>query len=80
MRSGKELMQNSVVSGFANRLNFTMFIEGLSGADLSKQTGIATGTISGYRNGRSIPNIEVAALIAKTLDVSLDWLCGLVDE
>lgn len=62
---------------FATRLNDLIDQQGLRQSDLSKMTGIATGTISGYRNGDKEPTITNLRKIAQALDVSADYLIGL---
>lgn len=49
---------------------------GITQKNLADSCGVKQSVISSYENGSSTPNLEVAADIAKTLGVSLDWLCG----
>lgn len=42
--------------------------------------GASPSAMSGYATGKTLPSLDVAAKIAKELDVSLDWLCGNKDE
>ena len=44
--------------------------------DISRETGIAKGTISNYLYGKYEPKPEAVAKIAKSLDVSDMWLMG----
>ena len=50
----------------------------MSQVDLAKAVGVATGTISVYENpnGKRYPAFDKTVLIAETLGVSIDWLCG----
>lgn len=43
---------------------------------VSKETGIATATLSDWKNEKSIPKIEKLKILAKYFDVSIDWLLG----
>ena len=44
---------------------------------VSKDTGIATATLSDWKNGRSTPKNDKLQKIADYFNVSLDWLTGL---
>jgi transcriptional regulator with XRE-family HTH domain len=61
---------------FPSRLKEARTRTGLSQSELAKRCGISQGTMSGFENGSSVPNLEVAADLAETLGVSIDWLCG----
>lgn len=43
-------------------------------------TNLTEATISRYLSGTHIPNIEYTAIIAETLQVSIDFLLGLSDS
>lgn len=64
---------------FSERLKTVRTKKGLSQADLAKMIGVSSATISSYEtaNGAKIPSLNKAEAIAETLEVSLDWLCGL---
>lgn len=49
---------------------------GFSQAELAEKLGITGASISAYENGVSIPSVPVILQIAKTLNVSIDFLCG----
>lgn len=68
---------NETKLAFATRLNDLIDQQVLRQSDLSKMTGIATGTISGYRNGDKEPTITNLRKLAQALDVSADYLIGL---
>lgn len=70
---------NETKFAFATRINDLIDQQGLRQSDLSNMTGIATGTISGYRNGDKEPTITNLRKIAQALDVSADYLIGLSD-
>lgn len=64
---------------FAERLKEARLKADLSQAELSRRTKISAATLSTYEstdNPKS-PPIDKAATIARELNVSLDWLCGL---
>nr|WP_302596981.1 hypothetical protein [uncultured Cellulosilyticum sp.] len=46
-------------------------------AEIERSADLKTNTIRRWKD--SLPNIANAAKVAKTLRVSLDWLCGLSD-
>ena len=43
---------------------------------LSKSTGISSGLVNQYVNGKNVPGLDNAIKIADAMDVSIDWLCG----
>ena len=49
---------------------------GMSQADLCKISGMSSGAISSYINGRRIPSVVCAIRIADSLGVTLDELVG----
>lgn len=46
---------------------------------VSKDTGIATATLSDWKNEKSVPKVEKLKIISKYFDVSIDWLLGVSD-
>lgn len=66
-------------SPFARRLQFALKHDKISGSKLACKIGINPATLSAYITGRAYPSFEVLMKIQKELDISLDWLCGLVD-
>lgn len=54
----------------------------ISQAELSRRTGIAPATLSSYEvtENPKNPTLDKVILIAKALNVSIDWLCGLENE
>lgn len=79
MRSGKDI-QAPEITIFGERLCAVMKHDGISSAKLSEITGITQPTLSRYRTKVLNPSLDKAVAIARALDVSLDWLCGLVDD
>lgn len=65
---------------FAERLKLTLKLAGLTALDLSAMTGISNSTISTYIRMARTPSIWRVVEIAKALDVSVDWLCGLTED
>lgn len=64
---------------FAEKMREARIKTGFSQAELSKRTGISAATLSTYESSEKPKNppIDKAIAIAKSLNVSLDWLCGL---
>lgn len=75
-------MENSSV--FARRLKETRQKKNFTQKALAEKIGITAATLSSYEaiedSKRKSPTIENAASIARVLNVSLDWLCGLSEE
>ena len=65
---------------FRNRQSLTITQErkarGLTRDELAAQVGTSGAIIGRYERGEITPSVEVAAKIAKALDVSLDYLVG----
>ena len=64
---------------FSERLKIAMTIRQCSVEDLATRTHTSHSTISMYRSGKRLPNIQILRLIAKELHVSSDYLLGLSD-
>ena len=67
---------------FSERLKQARQAKGWNQAKLAETVGVGQNTISNYekiKNG-SMPKLEIAADMAKALDVSLDWLVGIADN
>lgn len=45
--------------------------------ELADNTGLSRSTIASYETGASIPDIEIAAILAAHLEVSVDYLIGI---
>ena len=67
---------------FAIRMKEARQKADISQAELSRRTGIAPATLSSYESAENPknPTIDKVILIAKALNVSIDWLCGLENE
>lgn len=70
-------MKNDI---FAERLQIAMYWNELTGADLSRRSGVPASTICRYICGQRLPNVEKLIKLSKALNVSADYLIGLTDE
>ena len=61
---------------FAERLKQKRTEKQISLRELALKTGLSPTTVSSYERGDKSPSLNNVALIAKYLDVSIDWLCG----
>lgn len=64
---------------FADRLKIAMNARNYTVADLARRIHASHSTISMYRCGSRMPDIEMLRIIAKELHVSTDYLLGLTD-
>lgn len=48
--------------------------------ELAERLGFGQSQMNKYENGKSDPTAEVVVRLAKELNVTTDWLLGLVDE
>ncbi len=71
----KEMIQKT----FGENLFALMTAKKITQKELAAAVGVTAATLSSYKNGSKSPTLPVAAAIAKELNVSLDWLCGLND-
>lgn len=62
---------------FAERLKEARETKGLKQKELAEKIGVTPQTISAYEKTGKAPTMDNAISIAKILDVSLDWLCGI---
>ncbi len=62
---------------FAKRLMAVRKEKGISQKNLADMAGTSTQSMNQYELDRRIPQVNVAAEIAKSLGVSLDYLCGI---
>ena len=65
---------------FAIRLLRAQSKKGISVRQLSIDTGLHRRTIDEYQEGKSEPKLESLAKLARALNVSTDYLCGLEDK
>lgn len=79
MRSGKDVTISDANDLFQVRLSQVMAHDGIDKKHLAERLGITYQAVSQFLSGKAKPTLQTAVKIAKALDVSLDWLCGLVD-
>jgi len=65
---------------FHSRLKFARESMGATQQEIADVLKISRPTYTNYEAGRSEPNIETIALLAKIYEVSVDWLFGLTSE
>ena len=61
---------------FADKMTQARKDKGLSRAELGEKIGTSSAVIGRYERSEMTPSIEVAAKIARELNVSLDYLAG----
>ncbi len=68
-----------ITQTFAKRLKEARQKKGWSQSELAKAAKTTATTVSKYEAGNetSKPSLELAAIFAQALEVSLDWLCGI---
>ena len=71
------LPKNPTIS---DRLLYLLTINRMTGMQLAKKSGVQQATLWNYLYKERIPKLDIAAKLAKTLNVSLDWLAGLSDD
>ena len=80
MRSGKDFNDGFVSEWvFGQRLRAVLAHDNITHDALADMAKVSRPSIQRLLAGGS-PSLRVAIKIAKSLDVSLDWLCGLEDE
>jgi len=65
---------------FPVRLKAAMAAADISAADLAERSGTNRNGIRIYLCGRGVPSAFILARMAATLQVSCDWLLGLVEN
>ena len=65
---------------FGERLGNTRKRLGYTQQYLADVLDVSRPLVAMYENGSALPRMDHAALLAKTLNVSLDYLMGLKDE
>lgn len=65
---------------FADRLKELRNSLDIIQKDFAEKIGITAAALSSYENNLKNPSIAVVKRIAKTFNVSIDWLCGLSER
>ncbi len=65
---------------FSSRLKKARIEKGITQAELSRLASLTPATVSAYEKGQKLPNLSSTAELAKALDVTIDWLCGIQDQ
>lgn len=61
------------------RIALARMAKNMTQDELSAAIGIDSITVSRYERGKSAPNAEKLVSIARTLDCTTDFLCGMTD-
>ena len=64
---------------FSTRLNIIKQEKGLLSKDIAAALGIRQASVSQFERGITAPSLNSLIAMAKLLDCSLDYLCGLSD-
>lgn len=64
---------------FGERIVSARKKQNLSQSDLALKAGMHPNVLGRYERGNTVPSVEIAAKIAKALDVSLDYLSEMTD-
>lgn len=62
-----------------DRLKAVRDLRGMSQNDLERVVGVSNVQISRYESGRTDPSLDIVIKFAKALDVTADYLLGMVD-
>ena len=54
--------------------------KGMTQEDLAKILDVSVTTISSYERGEMFPKLVNLVKLAETLDISIDYLCGITNE
>jgi DNA-binding XRE family transcriptional regulator len=83
VRRGKQINRTVIKSyafefeeTFSARLREARYNAHMSQVRLANIIGVRTSTIRGYETGKRMPNIEIAARIARALNISISDLIG----
>lgn len=74
-----EIGGNNMYS-FNERLTDIRIEAGYSQKDMAKELNITTSAYGYYEQGRNEPSLETIRILANKLDVSTDYLLGMIDE
>jgi transcriptional regulator with XRE-family HTH domain len=65
---------------FAERFDRIMTIRDVQNQELARAIYVSTSTVSGWRNGRRMPDLQKVFFICCTLQISSDYLLGISDD
>ena len=65
------------MDGFGERIRLIMHQRRMTQRALAQQSGITEAYLCRVMKGMNDPTVKKAVRIAQTLNVSLDWLCGI---
>ncbi len=75
----KAIPEESISDVFRRNFHIALAHDGLCNKDIAEKMSMLPPVFSNKINGSRI-SLQFACKVAKTLDLSLDWLCGLDDE
>ncbi|MBQ4345798.1 MAG: helix-turn-helix transcriptional regulator [Oscillospiraceae bacterium] len=65
---------------FASRLRHALHIRHMSQSELARRCGLEKSTVTQWVKGRNQTSIGTLYKVSCVLNVSIDWLIGLVDD
>ena len=69
-------MYTGIIDSFKSRMAKALTLRGMKQVELSRLTGIDSGTINNYLSGKYEPKQDRLEIIAEALDVDPVWLMG----
>lgn len=78
----KITIEIEIGDAFPERLKFTRQKAKLTQKQLAELSNVTAATISSYEaeGGTKVPSLDKVIALAKALNVSIDWLCGLSND
>lgn len=71
-----EIETKDGMDGFGERIRLVMHQRRMTQRALAQESGITEAYLCRVMKGMNDPTVKKAVRIAQTLNVSLDWLCG----
>jgi transcriptional regulator with XRE-family HTH domain len=65
---------------FSDRIKATMKARGLNQKELAERTHLTEATVSKYLSGYQKPHLDVLVVLAKSLNVTTDYLLGVENK
>ena len=75
-----DIIMKNIEIHIGSRLRKLRKEHNMTQAELGKKVGLERNTIASYEAETRQPNAYIAAKIAKSLHVPLDYLCGITDD